>query len=103
MLEPPLKPMLLSTKGMAFDSEDYIFEEKWDGYRCISFIDKSSIFLQSRNGNDLIRHFSELTEIYIAVDSKKAVLDVEICYIDNEGNANFSKLQGRIREKNSVS
>lgn len=100
MLQAPLRPMLLSSREEAFDSEDYIFEIKWDGYRCISFIDRSSIILQSRNGNLLNKNFPELSEIYKAITSKKVILDGEICYIDNEGKANFSKLQEHFKEKN---
>jgi DNA ligase D-like protein (predicted ligase) len=96
----PIKPMLLSSKEEAFDSEDYIFEIKWDGYRCISFIEKSSIKLQSRNGHLLNRTFPELMEIYKAITGKKAILDGEICYLEQDGKANFSKLQARYGENN---
>ena len=100
MLQMPIKPMLLSSKEEAFDSEDYIFEIKWDGYRCISFIEKSSIKLQSRNGHLLNRTFPELMEIYKAITGKKAILDGEICYLEQDGKANFSKLQARYGENN---
>lgn len=102
MLEPPLNPMLLSNKEIPFDSEDYIFELKWDGYRCIAFINNSNIFLQSRNKKDLSIYFPELHDINKAIKSKSAVLDGEICYLDSKGKSNFSKLQRQIRRKNTI-
>lgn len=101
MLQPPLRPMLLTTREEPFDSEEYLFEIKWDGYRCISFINGSTLFLQSRNGKSLNRNFPELAEIHKALNCKEAILDGEICYIDKEGKANFGKLQEQFREKKS--
>ncbi len=40
--------------------EDYCYEIKLDGFRCLAFVDGEEIFLQSRNGRPLGRYFPEL-------------------------------------------
>ena len=37
-----IKPMLISEEGEAFDSEDYIYELKLDGERCVAYLDPDS-------------------------------------------------------------
>ena len=34
-----ISPMLIGADGDAFDSPDYIYELKWDGERCIAYLD----------------------------------------------------------------
>mgnify|MGYP000438438287 FL=1 len=34
-----IHPMLIGASGDAFDSADYIYELKWDGERCIAYLD----------------------------------------------------------------
>src|SRR5690554_2125360 len=92
--------MLLSTREEPFDSDEYIFEIKWDGYRCLAFIDNSHLVLQSRNKKDLSKYFPELHNISQSLKVKKAVLDGEICYLDSDGKPSFKELQGRINKKN---
>ena len=46
--EPPLpafiEPML-ATRGQPFDSQDYLFEIKWDGIRMMAFIDPEAVIV----------------------------------------------------------
>src|ERR671929_159986 len=41
---------------------DYLYEPKWDGFRCLAFRDGDDVELQSRHGNPLSRYFPELVE-----------------------------------------
>ena len=36
-----IKPMLIGQEGNAFDDDAYIYELKWDGERCIAYLDPS--------------------------------------------------------------
>lgn len=92
--------MLLSTREEPFDSDEYIFEIKWDGFRCLAFINNTNLVLQSRNKKDLSNYFPELHNIRQSLLVKKAVLDGEICFLDSEGKPSFKELQGRIYKKN---
>ena len=35
-----INPMLIGSEGEPFDSEEYIYELKLDGERCIAYLDK---------------------------------------------------------------
>lgn len=87
----PIKPMMAVNHHEPFDSSDYLFEIKWDGYRCLAYCD-DEIRLYSRNCRNITRRFSE-----IAADLKSlkehCVLDGELIILDADGKPSFSKLQ----------
>jgi hypothetical protein len=39
---------------------DWMYEPKWDGFRCLIFRDDENIFLQSRTGKSLTSAFPEI-------------------------------------------
>ena len=59
-LSPPLKPQLALSRKELPAGEDYFYEVKLDGFRCLAFVDGEEVFLQSRNGKPLGRYFPEL-------------------------------------------
>ena len=88
-------PMLATAIEEPFDSPDWLFEIKWDGYRAIAFIDRGRFRLVSRNQNDLTAQYSDLSDLPDAVRAKAAVLDGEIVVLDEQGRASFSLMQQR--------
>ena len=42
------------------DGEGWAYEVKYDGFRCVAFVDDGEVELQSRNGKDLTRYFPEV-------------------------------------------
>lgn len=87
-----VKPMLSKEGDKLFDSKDWIFEIKWDGYRAIAEVDKSRVSLYSRNGNS----FNNTYPIIVRELSRmgiNATLDGEIVALDEKGNSNFQLLQ----------
>ena len=56
--------MLATLLDKPFNSQDWVFEIKWDGVRAISFIHRSKEILkiQSRNGNVITQRYPELIE-----------------------------------------
>ena len=90
-LEPPLAPQLaLSRKELPLGDE-YRYEIKLDGFRCIAFVDGEQSFLQSRNGRPLSRYFPELQ-----MPDGRYVLDGEIVVRDGAGREDFDALGQRI-------
>ncbi len=90
-LEPPLKPQLaLSRKELPL-GEQYRYEIKLDGFRCLAFVDGAEQFLQSRNARPLSRYFPELR-----LPEGRYVLDGEIVVRDGEGREDFDALGQRI-------
>jgi bifunctional non-homologous end joining protein LigD len=76
----------------AFDSADWLFEIKWDGYRAIAEIGKRENRLYSRNGLTFDKAYSK---VFTALELIKveAVIDGEIVVFDETGKPNFQKLQ----------
>jgi ATP-dependent DNA ligase len=90
-LAPPLKPQLALSRKELPVGEDYVYEVKLDGFRCLSFVDGEEVFLQSRNGRPLGRYFPELV-----FPDGRYVLDGEIVVRDPGGREDFDALGQRI-------
>ncbi len=75
--------------------DEWIFEPKWDGFRCLIFRDGDEILLQSRDEKSLNRYFPELIEPLRAQLPPRCVLDGEIV-IAKDGGLDFEALQLRI-------
>jgi bifunctional non-homologous end joining protein LigD len=88
-------PMLATSVEEPFDSPDWLFEIKWDGYRAVAFVDDGKVRLVSRNHNDLTGQFAELRNLAQFVKAKNAVLDGEIVALDEQGRSSFSLMQQR--------
>jgi bifunctional non-homologous end joining protein LigD len=90
-----VQPMLATSIEAPFDSPEWIFEIKWDGYRAVSFLDHGRLRLVSRNQNELTAQYAELHDLPKFVDAKTAVLDGEIIALDENGRSSFSLMQQR--------
>lgn len=93
MLDKKISPMLAYSSD-PFDSPKHIFEIKWDGTRCIMFIDGKDIRLQNRRLIDITYRYPEFLQAPNEIEVKNAILDGEIVIFHN-GKTNFNKLQQR--------
>ena len=94
-LKPPIKPQLALTRKALPEGEQYVYEVKLDGFRCLAFVDGEEIYLQSRNGKDLGRYFPELA-LAGTLPAGRYVLDGEIVVRDSGGREDFDALGQRI-------
>ncbi len=90
-----IHPMLATSIDAPFDSPDWLFEIKWDGYRAIAFLEKNLIRLVSRNQNDLTAQYPDLHDLPNFLNAKTAILDGEIVALDEHGRSSFSLMQQR--------
>lgn len=99
---PLIKPML-AVKSDPFDSRDYIFEVKWDGYRALAYLDSGGTEIRSRNQISITSLFPELSGINSQVINLPALLDGEVV-VFSEGRPSFGSLQarGRLTDKNKI-
>lgn len=88
-------PMLAESIEKPFDSPEWLFEIKWDGYRAVAFIADGKARLVSRNQNDLTPRYPELKDLPQFVKAKTAILDGEVVALDEQGRASFSLMQQR--------
>ena len=87
-------PMLAAATEALPTGEDWRFEPKWDGYRALARIAGGEAILRSRNGNDLTGRFPSVAKALArAVQSPAAVLDGEVCALDEAGRSGFGLLQ----------
>ncbi len=88
-------PMLAESIPEPFDSPDWLFEIKWDGYRAVAFIEKGKVRLVSRNQNELTARYPELKDMAGFVKASNAIIDGEVVAIDEHGKPSFSLMQQR--------
>jgi len=58
--------------------EQWQYEPKWDGFRCLAFRDRHKLELQSKSGRSMTRYFPELVQALCGRKADKFVLDGEI-------------------------
>jgi len=84
--------MLTTLVDEPFDSEDWVYEIKWDGYRAISSIIDGNIELYSRNNISFKERYHEVIGALRLWDIN-AVLDGEVVALDENGHSKFQFLQ----------
>ena len=87
-----IDPMLLY-ETEPFDSDEYIFELKLDGIRCIAYIEPKSVVLHNKRHKDVTDIYPELSDMKKCV-KKRVILDGELVVLI-DGKPNFYALQKR--------
>jgi len=98
-VNPPLKPMLARSVDGIPDG-DFIYEPKWDGFRCLVFRDGDEITLGSRNDRPLTRYFPELLDPLRRNLPRRCVVDGELVVSTGHGT-DFDLLGQRIHPADS--
>jgi bifunctional non-homologous end joining protein LigD len=86
-----VEPMLATLVDEPFDSNEWLYEIKWDGYRAVAFSDGSNVELKSRNNNSFEKYYpiqQELEKMNL-----NAIIDGEIVVLGKKGSADFGALQ----------
>jgi ATP-dependent DNA ligase len=101
-LNPPIAPMLAKLSATIPDGEGWLYEPKWDGFRCIVFRDGDDVHLASRNERPFTRYFPELLDPLRACLPARSVIDGEIVVpaVDDRG-LDFDALLQRIHPAES--
>lgn len=99
-LKQPYLPMEAKSVEQLPSSDDWQYEPKWDGFRCVAFRDGDRVDLQSKSGQPLSRYFPELIEALSNLKPKQFVLDGEIV-VPVKGKLSFDDLLMRIHPADS--
>lgn len=99
-IKPPFPPMEALSVETIPEGDEWQYEPKWDGFRCLAFRDWNDIALQSKAGQPLARYFPELVEAVRALSPQKFVLDSEIA-IPVGQKLSFEDLQLRLHPAES--
>ena len=98
LLRSPVEPMLAEIRDEAFDSEDYLYEVKWDGIRALISLDEGEITIRSRSQRNITKHFPELLIPDQAFRASNALFDAEIVCFNDDGKPNFEWSVRRIQQ-----
>jgi ATP-dependent DNA ligase len=90
-LSPPVAPQLALSRKELPEGDQYAYEIKLDGFRCVAFVDGEDVYLQSRGGKPFSRYFPELR-----FPPGRYVLDGEIVVRGADGREDFDALGQRI-------
>jgi ATP-dependent DNA ligase len=77
------------------DGENWQYEPKWDGFRCLLARDGDDVLMQSKSGEDLARYFPEIVEAALTLPARSFILDGEIV-IPQAKSLSFDNLLQRI-------
>ncbi len=77
------------------EGPEWLYEPKWDGFRCLAFRDGERVVLQSKSGQPLTRYFPELVLALGQLPPSRFVLDGEIV-VPIDGTLSFDALLQRI-------
>lgn len=98
-IAPPFDPMLarLARTIPTEPAGGWLYEPKWDGFRCIVFRDGDELMLTSRSRKPLDRYFPELRAPLLGALPHRSVVDGEIIVPRQEGTGlDFDALSQRI-------
>ncbi len=88
-------PMEAKSADKLPSGDEWQYEPKWDGFRCLAFRDHDRIDLQSKSGQPLGRYFPELVAALLKLKAKQFVIDGEIV-VPVKGKFSFDDLLMRI-------
>jgi ATP-dependent DNA ligase len=99
-VRPPFAPMEARAVESLPTGAGWLFEPKWDGFRCLAFREGARVVLQSKAGQPLGRYFPELVEALGRLPAGRFVLDGEVVVVV-EGQLSFDDLLQRIHPAES--
>src|SRR5215204_3057005 len=97
-LPKPLQPMLATLSDGPFDDPEWVFEDKYDGFRMVAKIEGGNVSLYSRNGKIISNSYIEVAKALEGVKGK-AVIDGELVALDQAGVSHFQLLQNARRHE----
>lgn len=97
-------PMLApETLRAPFSDDAWLYELKYDGYRCMAGIDVEGpdrqVDLRTKSGAPCTACFEEVAHALRALPGGPHVLDGEVCVLRPDGTSDFNLLQERARRR----
>lgn len=96
-LPASVKPMLARLVREPFDSPDWIYELKWDGFRTVAFVEGGKVRLQSRNSKTMTSQFPEMEGLAQQVEAEGLAIDGELVCLDEQGRPSIKLMQQRFQ------
>jgi len=88
------KDLMLATPGRLFSKRGWIYEIKYDGFRCLISKCGDVVRLESRRGRDMSEQFPELVS-EIRPMPQDFIADGELVILDGQGRPQWDRLHTR--------
>jgi bifunctional non-homologous end joining protein LigD len=100
---PPsfIEPMQCKPVPELPEEGDWLYEIKFDGYRCLALKSGAKVKLLSRNNKTLSDRFPAVVEAVAALHGE-FIIDGEVVAVDEQGKHSFQLLQNSVSEKPPV-
>ncbi|WP_108460953.1 DNA ligase D [Devosia naphthalenivorans] len=89
-------PQLATLATEVPESSGWLFEMKYDGYRCLAAISGDQVKLYTRTGKDWTDKFAAIVPPLTRITKGTALIDGELCAFDSKGRADFSTLKDHL-------
>jgi DNA ligase D-like protein (predicted ligase) len=93
--DPPAfrPPQLATLRDKLPAGESWIYEMKYDGYRAMAAVAGGQVRIYTRRGHDWTAEFGYLVPAFSKLTPGSALIDGEICAVDDRGRSDFSILK----------
>lgn len=85
---------------------DWLYEPKYDGFRCLLIVTPTLVCLQSRNGRDMTSQFPEIVKAMnnLSFPYSSFILDSELVYLRSPLCSDFSKvhIRSKLRARRTI-
>nr|WP_295887819.1 DNA ligase D [uncultured Devosia sp.] len=89
-------PQLATLVTAVPEGSDWVFEMKYDGYRCMAAISGDQVRLFTRTGKDWTTQFQAIVPPLTRITKGTALIDGELCAFDDKGRTDFSTLKDHL-------
>ena len=90
------EPQLATLVTAVPEGSDWVFEMKYDGYRCMAAISGDQARLFTRTGKDWTTQFQAIVPPLTRITKGTALIDGELCAFDDKGRTDFSTLKDHL-------
>jgi bifunctional non-homologous end joining protein LigD len=90
------EPQLATLVTDVPQGSDWVFEMKYDGYRCLAAIADDEVRLFTRTGKDWSEQFKAIASPLAKLTTGTALIDGELCAFDAKGRTDFSTLKDHL-------
>jgi bifunctional non-homologous end joining protein LigD len=91
-----IEPQLATLVDKVPEGPDWVFEMKYDGYRCLAALAGDGVRLYTRSGLDWTEKFAAVVPALQAIGAGSALIDGELCAFDENGRTDFSTLKDHL-------
>ena len=91
--------MLASPGAKPFTAPDWIYEIKFDGYRCMARAGGGRAELRTKSGTNSTAWYPELTQALSKLPGGPHVIDGEVCVLDDLGGSDFKRIHERAKHR----